>query len=42
VKLDSRANLENWKRRLSSGEINLIRHATEEVAHLYYPEVDWN
>ncbi len=42
VKLDSRANLDNWKHRLSSGEINLIRRATEEVAHLYYPEVDWN
>lgn len=42
VKLDSRANLDNWKRRLSSGEINRIRRATEEVAHLYYPEVDWN
>ena len=42
VKLDSRANLENWKRRLLPGEIYLIRRATEEVAHLYYPEVDWN
>jgi hypothetical protein len=42
VKLDSRANLENWKRRLSSAEIDRIRHATEEVAQLYYPEVDWN
>jgi Sulfotransferase family len=42
VKLDSRANLDNWKHRLSSAEIDLIRRATEEVAHLYYPEVDWN
>jgi hypothetical protein len=42
VKLDSRANLHNWKRRLSSGEIARIRRQTEEVAHLYYPEVDWN
>ena len=42
VKLDSRANLDNWKHRLSSGEIDLIRRATDEVAHLYYPEVDWN
>jgi len=42
VKLDSRANLDNWKRRLSSGEIDRIRRATEEVAHLYYPEVEWN
>jgi Sulfotransferase family len=42
VKLDSRANLENWKRRLPPSDINIIRRATEEVALLYYPEVDWN
>ena len=42
VKLDSRANLDNWKRRLTSDEIARIRRMTEEVAHLYYPEVDWN
>jgi hypothetical protein len=42
VKLDSRANMENWKKRLSADEITRIRRATEEVAHLYYPEVDWN
>ncbi len=42
VKLDSRANLDNWKRRLSSAEIARIRRETEEVAHLYYPEVAWN
>jgi len=42
VKLDSRANLENWKRRLSSAEIQRIRRATEEVTYHYYPEVEWN
>ena len=42
VKLDSRANLDNWKRRLTSDEIARIRLMTEEVAHLYYPEVNWN
>ncbi len=41
VKLDSRANLENWKRRLSPEEIARVRRVTEEVAHLYYPEVSW-
>ncbi len=41
VKLDSRANLDNWKRRLSSEEISRIRRVTEEVAHHYYPEVSW-
>jgi hypothetical protein len=42
VKLDSRANLDNWKRRLAPDEIVRIRRVTEEVAHLYYPEVNWN
>ena len=42
VKLDSRANLDNWKRRLTSDEIARIRLTTEEAAHLYYPEVNWN
>lgn len=42
VKLDSRANLDNWKRHLTSEEIARIRRVTEEVAHLYYPEVNWN
>jgi len=42
VKLDSRANLDNWKRRLTSDEIARIRRVTEEVANLYYPEVNWN
>jgi sulfotransferase family protein len=42
VKLDSRASMDNWKRRLSPDEITRIRRLTEEVAGLYYPEVDWN
>jgi hypothetical protein len=42
VRLDSRANLHNWKRRLAPEEIRRIRLLTEEVAHDYYPEVDWN
>ena len=42
VKLDSRANLDNWKRRLMPEEVDRIRSVTEEVAHLYYPEVNWN
>lgn len=41
VRLDSRANLDNWKRRLSPDEIKRIRRATEEVAGLYYPDMDW-
>jgi Sulfotransferase family len=42
VRLDSRANLQNWKRRLSADEITRIRRVTEEIAQLYYPEMDWN
>ena len=42
VKLDSRANLDNWKRRLTPAEIARIRRVTEEAAQLYYPEVAWN
>ena len=42
VKLDSLANLDNWKHRLSSEEIARIRRETEEVSYLFYPEVTWN
>jgi hypothetical protein len=37
VKLDSRANLDNWKKRLTEEEITRIRSITEDVASLYYP-----
>jgi len=42
VKLDSRSNLENWKRRLAPEEIDRIRQMTEEVACLYYPDISWD
>jgi hypothetical protein len=42
VRLDSRANLHNWKRRLSGEEITRVRRMTEDVAHVYYPEATWN
>lgn len=41
VKLDSRANLDNWKKRLSADEIERIRSMTEDVAQLFYPENNW-
>lgn len=41
VKLDSRATLENWKRRLSQEEIQIVRQLTETVAEHYYPEITW-
>jgi hypothetical protein len=41
VKLDSRANLDNWRKRLTAEEISRIRALTEDVAALYYPEIHW-
>jgi sulfotransferase family protein len=40
-KLDSRANMSTWKKRLTPDEIRRIREATQEVASLYYPDADW-
>jgi hypothetical protein len=41
VKLDSRANIENWKKRMSEVEIKRVREMTEETARLFYPEGKW-
>jgi hypothetical protein len=41
TRIDSRANLENWKRRLSAEEISRIRRLTEETAGLYYSRLEW-
>lgn len=41
VKLDSRANMDNWKKRLSTDEIVRIRRLTEGVSHLYYSDAEW-
>jgi hypothetical protein len=41
VKLDSRANMDNWKKRLTSEEITRIRKLTEDVSHLFYSENEW-
>jgi len=40
-KLDSRANVKNWKKRLTVEEIDRIRKMTEEIAPLYYSEAEW-
>jgi hypothetical protein len=42
VKLDSRANLDNWKKRLSADEISRIRGLTEDVAQFFYADVKWD
>lgn len=41
VKLDSRLNLGNWKKRLTAAEIARIRRMTEDVSHLYYSDEEW-
>lgn len=40
--LDSAANLENWRQRLSKDEIARIQSLTQDVAGLYYRDQDWN
>ncbi len=41
IKLDSRANLEVWKKHLSPEEIDRVRRVTGEVAQGFYPEESW-
>lgn len=41
VHLDSRANLENWKKRLTPLEIEQIRQISAPVAEAYYPDFTW-
>lgn len=41
VNLDSRANLDNWKKRLTAQEIERIRTITEDVSTLYYSDAEW-
>jgi hypothetical protein len=40
-KLDSRANIDIWKKRLSAEEIGRIRKITEEISALYYSDAEW-
>ncbi len=42
TRLDSRANLSNWKRRLAKEEIERIRLLTEDVVAEYYPDLTWD
>jgi Sulfotransferase domain len=41
TRLDSRANLEHWRRRLDADEVARIRRITEETARLYYVDTEW-
>jgi hypothetical protein len=40
-KLDSRANIDIWKKRLSVEEVDRIHKMTEEISALYYSEAEW-
>lgn len=42
TQLDSLANLENWKQRLTKHEIARIRSLTGDVAGLYYGDSEWD
>lgn len=41
TKLDSRASVDNWKRRLTAEEIERVRATTEDVSRLYYSDAEW-
>jgi hypothetical protein len=41
VKLDSAANIKNWKKRLSAEDLKRIRDITAEVSELYYSNEEW-
>ncbi len=41
VRLDSRANMANWKKRLTEDEIKRVREITGEVSQLFYTDAEW-
>ncbi len=41
VNLNSRANLQNWRKRLDSQEIARVRELTQATAAHFYPEASW-
>lgn len=41
TRLDSRAGLDSWRRRLDADEIARIRRRTEETASRFYAEISW-
>ena len=41
IRLDSQANLTNWKKRLSEYDINRIRQITLDVAEKFYTKESW-
>lgn len=41
VKLDSAANLKNWKKRMAEEDVKRIRKITKDVSHFYYSDEEW-
>lgn len=41
IKLDSKANIWNWKKRLSQSEIRQVREGVEEISREFYTKNDW-
>ena len=41
IKLDSRLNVDNWKKRLTAEEIERVRVMTDDVSKLYYSDAEW-
>jgi hypothetical protein len=41
VKLDSLANLDNWKKRMTAEEIERVRTITDGISTLYYSDAEW-
>jgi hypothetical protein len=42
IRLNSQANLNNWKRRLDPDEITRLRSLTKDTAAIYYSEESWH
>lgn len=40
-KLDSRAIIDSWKKRMTAEEIDRVREITAEISPLYYSEAEW-
>ena len=40
-KLDSLANIDTWKKRMTTEEIDHVREITKEISPLYYSEKEW-
>ena len=41
IKLDSRANVDSWKKRLTAEEIERVRAMTDDISKLYYSDAEW-